>query len=170
MYPWQKSYLSQGGLQKLIFNFFNKIFPICVVIINLGNYIWEFDLFKEALSFNDRLKIWWYYQKSHVKLDTILVYFERFYIAPHSCKVSYHGLTVSKCNHKIKTYLMLANTGKKIAYIIILLNVYDFFIKNTQVLVKYKTTSICLNFRLKFSNLDWIELKQVILQAYWRWP
>ena len=36
---------------------FNNTFPIGVVIKNIDNYIWEFDLFIKVLNLNDRLKI-----------------------------------------------------------------------------------------------------------------
>ena len=52
----------------------------------------EFDLFIKIPNFDDRVEIWWSHQKSHVTLITVLVFFERSYVVPHSCKVSWLGL------------------------------------------------------------------------------
>ena len=48
----------------------------------------KFDLFIGILNFNERAETWWRHQKSYVTLITILVFFERSYVVPHSCKVS----------------------------------------------------------------------------------
>ena len=44
----------------------------------------EFDLFIKMLNFSDHPEIGRYHQKSHVTLVTILVFFDRYYVVPHS--------------------------------------------------------------------------------------
>ena len=46
----------------------------------------------KVLNSNDHLEI--SSSKSLVTLITILVFFERFYVVPHMCKVSYLGLNL----------------------------------------------------------------------------
>ena len=48
---------------------------------------WEFDLFIKMLNLNDRLEIWWHHQNSR-DFDYYFDVFEKFYVVPHSCKVS----------------------------------------------------------------------------------
>ena len=49
--------MSPEGLGKTYMHYSNNTFPKDMVIINLGNYIWGFDLFIEILNFSDRLEI-----------------------------------------------------------------------------------------------------------------
>ena len=48
--------MSPGGLEKISIHISNNTFPVATVIINSGNYIWEYDLFLKIHNFNDRLE------------------------------------------------------------------------------------------------------------------
>ena len=69
-------------------DFPNNILSIDTGITNLFHYIWRISLIHKILNFTDRLEIRWRHQKCHVTLIINLVFFERSYVVPHSCKVS----------------------------------------------------------------------------------
>ena len=69
----------------------NVSLRILVTYLNIGGYYQLISLYMGNLiysytNFNDRVETWWRHQKRHVTLIIILVFFERSYVRPHSCK------------------------------------------------------------------------------------
>ena len=105
--------LKSRGFKKPIFIFLNNrhgYYKLKVIISR------EFNLFMKIHNFDDYLKTWWRHQKGHVTLAIILGFFERFYVAPHSCNLSCLGLNWFRVYVKgwffaTQSYLMLKRPG-----------------------------------------------------------
>ena len=81
------------NLEKTVLDFSNNTFPIERRVLSTHFIIYgEFDLFMKIFDFIDHLETWWRHQKATWPFITILVFFERSYVVPHSCKAS-QGLT-----------------------------------------------------------------------------